>query len=68
MRLTNSEILLFEELLEEFFNLHPQLNDVEFDDSGRPYEYKDGYISYDSYGPNKIKELNQLASKLKSLI
>ncbi len=66
IKLNKKEISLIEELVTEFLYQHPQLNDIEYDNEGNPYEYKDGYISYDSYGPTKIKEINQLTYKLKS--
>ncbi len=67
MKLNNKDLALFKELVEEFLYLHPQLNDVEYDENGIPYEYLDGCMSYDSYGPNKVRELNQLSSKINSL-
>ena len=66
IKLNKKVISLIEELVTEFLYQHPQLNDIEYDNEGNPYEYKDGYISYDSYGPTKIKEINQLTYKLKS--
>lgn len=68
MKLTKKDISLFEELVAEFLYQHPQLNEIQYDDDGNPYEYREGYVSYDSYGPLKINEINQLSSKLKSLI
>ena len=67
MKLNKEDLTLFDELVAEFYDLHPQLHDVEEDDNGKLYEYKDGYISYDSYGPSKVKAINQLSGKLKSL-
>ena len=68
MKLTKKDISLFEELVTEFLYRHPQLNEIQYDDDGTPYEYVEGYVSYDSYAPLKIIEINQLFSKLKSLI
>lgn len=68
MKLTKNDISLFEELVAEFLYQHPQLNEIQYDDDGTPYEYVEGYVSYDSYAPLKIVEINQLFSKLKSLI
>lgn len=67
MKIKSTEISLINELLEEYFYHHPQLQEVLYDDEGVPYEYKNGYIQYNSYGPKKVREINQLLSKLKSL-
>ncbi|WP_322880052.1 hypothetical protein U8P24_04280 [Enterococcus faecalis] len=53
MKINSTEISLINELLEEYFYHHPQLQEVLYDDEGVPYEYKNGYIQYNSYGPKK---------------
>lgn len=68
MEMTSKDITLFEELVGEFIEQHPQLTDIQYDDDGLPFEYRDGNVSYDSYGPTKINEINYLSSKLKSLL
>lgn len=66
MKINSTEVQLVKELLEEYFYHHPQLQEVLYDDEGVPYEYKNGYIDYNSYGPKKVRELDQLISKLNS--
>lgn len=68
MKITSRELNLIKELLDEYYYNHPQLQEIEYDKNGTPYEYKNGYIEYNSYGPKKVKELNQLLSKLNSLV
>lgn len=67
MKINSTEIHFINELLEKYFYNHPQLQEVLYDDEGTPYEYRNGYIEYNSYGPKKVRELNQLLSNLKSL-
>ena len=54
--------------MDEYYYNHPQLQEIEYDEKGTPYEYKNGNIEYNSYGPKKVKELNQLLSKLNSMV
>lgn len=68
MKLNKKDIVLFEELVAEFLYQHPQLNEIQYDDDGNPFEYRGGNISYDSYAPLKINEINQLFFKLKSFL
>lgn len=68
LEITQSDLEIFNELVEEFYYQHPQLNNVEYDESGIPFEYKDGTITYESYGAKKTYQIHQLSSKLKSLM
>lgn len=67
MEFTEQDYDLLQDLIAEYYDLNPQLNDVHYDEEGNLYEYVDGYISYDSFGPNKVKEIDHLLSVVNSL-
>ncbi|MGX7195222.1 hypothetical protein [Enterococcus olivae] len=67
MKFTEKDYDLIQDLISEYYDLHPQLRDVDYDDEEIPFEYVDGYISYDSFGPTKVKQINHLLSVVNSL-
>lgn len=68
MKLTVEEYQLFQIIVGEYYDLHPQLGEVSLDDNDQFYEYHNGEICYDSFGPKTKRTLYQLESKVKSLL
>lgn len=68
MKITQEEYDLFQDLVTEFFSVHPQLYEVHFDENGRMYENFEGFRAYDTYGPTTKRKIDQLSEKLKSLL